>query len=374
MNLNLITEVKSLKGVTVIVRSSCNVPLVNGVIRNAFRLKRALPTLKFLREKRAKVIVISHIGREKNDTLRPIFEELNNYLPMTWGGSITDINFSEIKAAMQDGDIVFCENLRQDVREEENNLELVSTIASFGDIFVNDAFAEAHREHTSTFGIAELLPSYAGLTLAEEVTELSKVTNPNHPALFLLGGSKFETKMPLVEKYLDLYDIVFVGGALANDLLKARGFEVGKSLVSEVSLADATFLWNEKLLIPLDVVVDGPDGVIVKSANAVNPEERIYDMGPKTVAMISRLIADAKTILWNGPFGNYEAGFVDSTEQIAKQISTSNAFSVLGGGDTVAAVEKLNLNDKFGFISIGGGSMLTFLEKGGTTVLDKLTK
>lgn len=374
MHLKLITEVKELRGVTVIVRSSCNVPLLEGKVRNSFRLRRALPTLQFLRAAGARTIVISHIGRNPEETLQPVYDALNTSLAMEWGGDITSSDFAAIKSAMKDGDIVFCENLRRDVREESNDVEFAQMIAQYGDIYVNDAFAEAHREHASTFGVASILPSFAGITLAEEVNELKKVMQPEHPSLFLLGGAKFETKMPLVEKYLELYDTVFVGGALANDILKARGLEVGKSLVSDVSLEGAAFLWSEKLLVPIDVVVEGPDGVQTKPANAVNSEEKIYDMGPETIAMLGHYIATAKTILWNGPFGNYEAGFLESTEAVAQLIAEADGFSVLGGGDTVAAVEKLCLNDKFGFVSIGGGSMLTFLEHGTTTVLQKLMK
>jgi phosphoglycerate kinase len=374
MELKLITEVQDLKGKTVVVRASCNVPLVDCKVRNSFRLRRALPTLNFLREQGAKVIIISHIGRDVEDTLKPVFEELNQTLPMTWGGVITDETFADIKEGMQDGDIVFCENLRQDAREEDNSPELVSAIAKYADIYVNDAFAEAHRDHASTLGLAEVLPAYAGITLAEEVNELQKVMSPNQPSLFMLGGAKFETKMPLVEKYLELYDHVFVGGALANDVLKARGLEVGKSLVSDISLEGATFLWSEKMIVPIDVVVEGPAGVVTKSADAVAPDEKIFDMGPETVILLSKYIKEAKTILWNGPFGNYEAGFEESTEAVANLVAESEGFSVLGGGDTVAAVEKLGLNEKFGFISIGGGSMLTLLENGSTPVLDKLKK
>jgi phosphoglycerate kinase len=241
-------------------------------------------------------------------------------------------------------------------------------------VYVNDAFAEAHRDHASTFGVAERLPAYAGLTLAVEVNELSKVMTPERPALFLLGGAKFETKMPLIEKYLDLYDFVFIGGALTNDVLKARGLEVGQSLVSDISLKDAPFLWSEKLLVPVDVIVDGPRGVSTKPVDQVLGDEKILDCGGETVMMLERYINEASTILWNGPFGNYEAGFTEGTELTAELIAKAKAFSVIGGGDTVAAVEKLGLNDKFGFVSIGGGSMLTLLEHGTTSVLELLRK
>jgi phosphoglycerate kinase len=374
MHLKLITEAGDLKGRRVIVRSSCNVPLVDGVVRNSFRLRRALPTLQYLQAQGARIIVISHIGRDNADTLRPVFAELEKSLSMRWGGVVTDESFTQLAGELQDGEILYGENLRQLPGEETNDAALVAAIAQYGDIYVNDAFAEAHREHASTYGLAKVMPAYAGITLAEEVRELQKVMSPEHPSLFLLGGAKFETKMPLVEKYLSLYDHVFVGGALANDVLKARGHEVGLSMVSDVSLSDAPFLWSEKMIVPIDVVVEGPAGVVTKPVDAVEKDERIFDMGPETVALLARYITAAKTILWNGPFGNYEAGFEESTEAVARLIADTDAFSVLGGGDTVAAVENLGLNEQFGFVSIGGGSMLTFLEHGSTPVLDTLAK
>jgi phosphoglycerate kinase len=374
MDLRLITEVSDLAGKYVLIRASCNVPLEDGVVRNSFRLRRALPTLEYLRLQGAKVIVISHIGRKPEETLQPVFAELQKSIKMSWGGVVTGPDFASIRNTMENGDIVFCENLRQDPREEENDASLVTVLASLADLYVNDAFAEAHRKHASTYGVATMLPAYAGITLAEEVTEVSKVMQPQHPSLFLLGGAKFETKMPLVEKYLELYDRVFIGGALTNDLLKARGYEVGTSLVSDVSLADATFLHHEKLLVPVDVIVDGPHGVATRGVDQVKKDEKILDMGPASVAMLEDEIRKAKTILWNGPFGNYEAGFVDSTEAVAELIADAEAFSVIGGGDTVAAVEKLGLNEQFGFVSIGGGSMLTLLEDGTTPVLETLRK
>jgi len=198
--------------------------------------------------------------------------------------------------------------------------------------------------------------------------------NPASPSILLLGGAKFETKMPLVEKYLALYDHVFIGGALAHDVLKARGLEVGKSMISDVSLVDSPFLWSEKLLVPIDVVVQSEDGVKTKTADSVLSEDIIYDLGEDTVMMLKSYIENAKTILWNGPFGNYEKDFEEGTEAVARLVADSEGFSVIGGGDTVAAVNNLGLSDKFEFISIGGGSMLTFLEKGSTPALAVLEK
>ena len=369
MHLRSIAEMKDLAGKYVIVRASFNIPLDGGKLRNLFRLLRALPTLKYLRKAGARTIIISHIGREVTDSLLPVFTVLSEYLPVSWGGVITASEFQCLRDGMQDGDIVLCENLRQDAREEENDEALAAIIAGFGDLYVNDAFAEAHRSHVSTYGVAKLLPAYAGLTLLEEVTELAKAMTPESPSLFLLGGAKFETKMPLVEKYLEQYDQVFIGGALVHDVLKARGLEVGKSLVSEVSLKDAPFLYSEKLLVPVDVVIEGGE---VRAVDAVLPGDRIMDAGPQTMADLLPRIAAAKTVLWNGPFGNYEAGFEETTEATAKALAESETFSVVGGGDTVAAIEKLGLNDKLGFVSIGGGAMLSFLEHGTTPALELL--
>jgi phosphoglycerate kinase len=367
-----ITDLTDLKGKRVIVRASLNIPLENGQIRNAFRLKRALATLRFLHEEGAKTIIIGHIGRDRDETLKPVFDELAKHFSIHWGGSIAGRGFADRAELMSDGTFLMAENLRQDPREEENDIEFAKVIAQYGDVYVNDAFAEAHREHASLSALATLLPAYAGLTLIEELSELQKVMVPKHPSLFMLGGAKFETKMPLVEKYLDLYDKVFVGGALANDVFKALGYEVGVSMVSDVSISGAEFLKSEKLLIPLDVVVAGPHGVRTCAPHEVARDEKIFDCGPATTGMLAELISEAGTILWNGPFGNYEAGFSESTETTMRNLAASDAFSVVGGGDTVASIENLKLNDKIGFISIGGGAMLTYLEHGSTPVLDLL--
>jgi len=373
MQLKTITEASELAGKYVIVRSSFNIPLEDGKPRNLFRLLRALPTLEYLQAQGARTIIISHIGRKVEDTLYPVFEALVPRLPVTWGGLITAPEFSDVRNGMHDGDIVLCENLRQDPREEENDESLAALIAGYGEVYVNDGFAEAHRAHVSTVGVAKLLPAYAGITLAQEVTELGKAMMPERPSLFLLGGAKFETKMPLVEKYLATYDQVFLGGALVHDIMKARGYEVGTSLVSDVSLVGAPFLENPKLLIPTDVVVQTAGGErAVRPVDAVLPDDKIMDAGPETMAMLVDLMKQAKTVLWNGPFGNYEAGFVETTELTAQTLASASAFSVVGGGDTVAAIEKLGLNDKLGFVSIGGGAMLTYLEHGSTEALDLL--
>jgi phosphoglycerate kinase len=245
-------------------------------------------------------------------------------------------------------------------------------LANQADIYVNDAFDNIHREHASMVTVPKLLPAYAGITLMEEVTQLQKCMNPVSPSLLVLGGAKFETKMPLVEKYLALYDNVFVTGALLNDVLKAQGYEVGASLVSDISLEGAAFLSNEKLIHAVDVVVQSERGTRTCLVSEIAPDEKVVDMGEGTMMTLAPYIIDAKTILWNGPLGLYESGAEGSTHILAKMIALSDSFSVLGGGDTVAAVEDLGLNEKFGFVSIGGGAMLTLLEHGTTPALEAL--
>ncbi|MFM2423982.1 MAG: hypothetical protein RLZZ70_371 [Candidatus Parcubacteria bacterium] len=364
-----ITEATDLKGKYVLVRSSCNVPLVDGVVGNQYRLKRALPTLTWLQAAGAKTILLAHIGRDETDTLRPVFEAFSSLCHMRWGGSIGSTELKEARNNMQDGDIIMVENLRQHKGESENDPALALEIAALGEVYVNDAFDNIHRDHASMVGVPAHLPSYAGITLAEELHHLAAVMKPVHPALFILGGAKFETKMPLIEKYLASYDQVFVSGALANDVMLADGLEVGRSLVSSVSLKGAAFLRDPKLIRPVDVIVESDRGVRVAPVTDVQSDEKITDMGPATVAALMPCISAAKTILWNGPLGLYENGVPGSTQAVAKLIADSPAMSVLGGGDTVAAVEELGLNDQFGFVSIGGGAMLTVLEAGTTPAL-----
>jgi phosphoglycerate kinase len=368
-----ITEASNLRGKYVLVRSSCNVPLVESKVTNNFRLKQALPTLQYLQKVGARTIVLAHIGREATDSLLPVYEAFKNLIAMEWGGSIVDKNFADRRNAMADGEIMLVENIRQDKRESKNDKKFAELVAFYGEIYVNDAFDNIHRDHASMVALPKLLPAYAGITLQNEVTHITKVMTPKTPSLFILGGAKFETKMPLLQKYIEHYDSVFVGGALANDIIAGLGYEIGKSLRSDVSLADSPLLNNPKLILPVDVVVvDGAGEKRVCGVADVKSEEMIVDMGPATVARLEPFIKNAQTILWNGPLGLYEKGGDGSTHTVAKLIAKSSAYSVLGGGDTIAAVEELGLNDGFGFVSTGGGAMLTLLEDGTTKALEAI--
>ncbi|MCA9354789.1 MAG: phosphoglycerate kinase [Candidatus Kaiserbacteria bacterium] len=365
-----ITKAGDLRGKYVLLRSSLNIPLKDGKVQNHVRLERALPTMRYLKEHGAKTIMIAHIGRDPEETLKPVFDEMQRYQSVHWGGDVLGDEFKERRELMAEGDILLAENIRQHEGETENDAAFVEQLAALADIYVNDAFAAAHREHASTYGVALKLPAYAGLTFVEEVDHLRKVLDPAAPALFILGGAKFDTKMPLVEKFLDIYEHVFIGGALANDILKAQGHEVGQSMVSEVSLVDSPIVTNKKLLAPIDVVVDGSEGRAVKRPDQVTKEEKILDVGPMTIDMLATYIEKAETILWNGPLGAYELGYTQATEITARHIAGAEGYSVIGGGDTVAAVEKLQINECFGFVSIAGGAMLAFLEHGSTSVVD----
>ncbi len=372
--MRIITKRNDLAGQYVLVRSSANVPLKDGEVANDYRLQRALPTIAWLKDAGARVIIIAHIGREATDTLKPVFRAFQKLIPITWGGSITDSDFQAKRDAMQDGDVMLVENLRQDPGEKNADESLARLLAQYGDIYVNDAFDNIHRDHASMVILPKLLPAYAGLTLCEEVENVSKAMCPTPPSLFLIGGAKFETKMPLIEKYLTTYDQVFVGGALLNDILRADGYEVGQSLVSPVRLKDTTILKSDKLLRPIDVLVRNNEVDRVVLVDAITAEDSIIDIGPQTLERLAPFISQAKTILWNGPVGMYEGGAKAGTQALARLVAKSDAFSVVGGGDTVAAIEELDLNDQFGFVSIGGGAMLTFLEAGSTKALDLLNQ
>jgi len=367
-----ITDVQNLRGQYVLLRASLNVPVVQGAVINTYRLEQALPTLQYLHAAGARTIVIAHIGRAPTETLKPVLDSLASTLPVTWGGEVGSPAVTAARSAMADGDILLVENLRQHAGETAANPEFIQTLAELGDIYVNDAFANIHREHASMVGVAEILPAYAGLNVAREVESLQAALVPETPSLFMLGGAKFETKLPLIEKFLVKYDHVFVGGALLNDILVAKGYEIGQSMVSDISLQGMEFLTNPKCLQAVDVVVRQGEESHVVPVDQVPADSTIIDVGPATVELLRPYIASAKTILWNGPFGVYERGAEGSTHAVARAVAASSAHSIVGGGDTVAAISDLGLNQDFSFVSTGGGAMLTYLEQGTTRALEVL--
>jgi phosphoglycerate kinase len=373
-NLPRISDVNDLKGKRVIVRASLDVPLEDGVVTNEFRVVKSIPTLVYLRDKGAKIILITHIGRDPKTTLAPLVPVLEKHLTISYVPALEGDMVTVALASLQDGEVLMLENLRSHEGEESNSEAFAKQLASYADYYVDDAFAVAHREHASIVGIPKYIPGYAGITFAEEYENLSRALSPEHPALFILGGAKFETKAPLIERYADSYETVFLGGALANDFLKGLGNEVGMSLVSPVDLSCSPLIHRENIIIPIDVVVKGEGGAHEVEATGVLTDEKILDIGMKTIEILVPYIRSAKTILWNGPLGYYEGGYDEATMACAKLIAESDAYSVVGGGDTVAAIEALNLSDKFSFLSTAGGAMLTFLEKGSLPGIDILIR
>jgi phosphoglycerate kinase len=356
-----VRDIKIFKNVPILVRASLNVPYESGEVANNYRLRRALPTIRFLTERNARVVLISHFGEKGTETLLPVSKALS--------ALISGVSFfeetagSKTRSAIRDlppGKILILENLRRNAGEKTNDRSFAKELASLADVFVEDSFDTCHRNHASIVGVPEFLPSYAGFLLEEEISELSRALSPKSPSLAVIGGVKFSTKEAVLAALLKKYDHVFVGGALANGFLKVSGQEVGKSLVSDADEDSIKkLLVNPKLLLPIDSVIEN---------------EIILDHGPKTSAMLSSLASKMKTILWNGPLGKYEDGYDDATNDFARAVSKSKAYSVIGGGDTIAAIEKLNLLSRFSFVSTGGGAMLGFLAYGtlpGIQALDK---
>ncbi len=351
MKIKSIKEAGSLKGKKVIVRVDFNVPVQDGKIIDDLRIRVAMPTIEYLKSEGAKVILISHIETKENPTLQPVAEKMGIKLVkdfMNWDQKI------------EEGEVMLFENLRSNPGEKANDPEFAKVLASYADIYVNDAFPVCHREHASVVGVPKLLPHYAGFQLLKEIENLSAFFNPAHPFIFILGGAKFETKLPLIEKFSNTADYIFVGGALMNDVFKAKGYEVGKSLVSKEEVDIKNIVADQRIIIPTDVVVDSNRVCGVKE---VQKDEIIMDVGPASIDAFADKIKTAKFILWNGPLGLYEKGFKDQTLKLAKLIMESGAKCAVGGGDTVAAIESLKVENPNVFISSGGGAMLEFLEE-----------
>ncbi len=360
--LPLITDVQDLSGKRVLLRLDLNVPIAEGKVANDFRITKSLPTIKYLLRRGAKLVVISHLGKGKEDTLKPVAEYLRTFVPVTFLPNLLDPENHKIIDALPSGEIAVLENLRHSEGEEQNDPDFSKYLASYGDIYVNDAFAVSHRAHASVVGVTDFLPSYAGMLLADEVHHLAVAEHPEHPFLFILGGAKIGTKMPLLKKYLERADHVFVGGALVNNFFKGLGYEIGTSLFDAEEVATlGEYLHHPKLILPTDVIVKTSTGSVAKQVTEVLPGEMIVDIGPDTISAIEAVIGEAKLVLWNGPLGFYEEGFKDATRKLLLLIAESDATSVLGGGDTVALIDEMHYGEEFTFVSTGGGAMLDYL-------------
>lgn len=370
-----IEDAGDVAGKHVLLRVDLNTPVVDGKVSDPYRIDQIIPTIDTLRLKKAKVIIIAHTETKGNATLWPMCDYLNGFTKVQFAKDLFSADTIKLVADMEDGDVVMLENLRSDEGEKANDEAFAKKLAQYADLYVNDAFSVSHRKHASVVGVAELLPSYAGPLFVSEVENLSKAFTPTHPFVFILGGAKFDTKLPLIEKYLDKADSVVVVGALANNAFKIQGFELGVSLVSSGDFGIDKMLENQKFVIPVDVTVKKPDGSMeIKKTDEVLPGEYIGDAGPETVEKIGELVKKASLVVWNGPVGHYETGFTEQTEKLAEIIADSGATTIVGGGDTLASIEKLGLMHKYSFVSTAGGAMLDFLVNETLPGIDVLTK
>lgn len=366
----------------VLMRVDFNVPMDDeGHITDDARIVAALPTIKYVMEKGGRLILMSHLGRPKgkrNDkmSLRPVAVHLEKVLgkPVKMAEDCIGPSVQDMIEELDAGQVIMLENVRFYPEEEKNDPSFAEALARLGDIYVNDAFGTAHRAHASTAGIADFLPTYAGFLLENEVAMLRKVLeHPESPRIAIMGGAKIKDKLGLITNFLNKMDILLLGGGMANTFLKAQGIDIGKSLYEPDlvekagELLKAAAAQKKELLLPVDLVVapeiaDGVKGTVVE-LNAVPADQMIVDIGPKTIALYSEKIAAAHTIIWNGPLGVYEQeAFAKGTHEVAQAIARSNAVSVIGGGDSAAAIHDLGLEKGVTHISTGGGASLEFLE------------
>jgi 3-phosphoglycerate kinase len=365
-------------GKRVLVRVDFNVPVKDGEVTDDTRIRRALPTIRHLLSEGARPVLISHLGRPKGEPdpkymMDPVAARLGELLDEPVKKLDAAVG-PEVVEALEDWDgrgVVLLENSRFYPGETKNDPDLADQLASLADLYVDDAFGAAHRAHATTVGVAERLPAAAGLLLEEEIDYLDAVLeNPERPFVAILGGAKVSDKLGVIESLLGTADSLLVGGAMCFTFFKALGYEIGNSLVEDDYLEEARRLMgeaDERLILPVDVVVADAmeDGVETETVpvDAIPAGKLGLDIGHDTVALFERHISDASTIFWNGPMGVFEIdAFARGTEGVAKAVADSGATSVVGGGDSVAAVNKLGLEGEMSHISTGGGASLEYVE------------
>lgn len=380
MVLNTVKEA-DLKGKRVVIRVDFNVPVKNGVVTDATRIKAALPTINYLIDNGASVVVMSHFGRPKGQknpdfSMAPIAKEFSALLgkPVKLASDVIGEEVEAEVKALQAGEVLLLENVRFYKEEEKNDEAYAKALASYGDIYVNDAFGTAHRAHASTEGVSHYLPSYAGFLIEKEVKYMAPLLeNPEHPFVAIIGGSKVSSKITVLESLVKTCDTIVIGGGMAYTFAKVLGHSVGTSLVEDDYIETAkNFLEAAKakgvnVILPVDHIAadkfaEDAEPVLIDGEDI--PENLMgLDIGPKTVELIKAALKTAKSVVWNGPMGVFEfASFAKGTEAVAKALAESDAISVVGGGDSVAAINKFGLAASISHVSTGGGASLEFLE------------
>lgn len=381
MNKKSIRDVAELAGKRVFVRVDFNVPLENGVITDDTRIRETLPTIKYLIEKGAKVILASHMGRPKGEfvdsmRLTPAAVRLGELLgkPVAKADEAVGDAVKAQIAELKNGDVLVLENVRFYKGEEKNDAELAKQFAELADLFVNDAFGAAHRAHSSTAGIAQYLPAVSGLLMEKELDVLGKaLSNPERPFTAIIGGAKVKDKIDVIDNLINLADNLILGGGLCFTFLKAQGYSIGASMLDEEKIELAkTFINKAKekginLLIPVDVVVadkfDANAETKIVDVDAIPDGWLGLDIGPKTSKLYADTIKNSKLVVWNGPMGVFEMeAFAAGTKAVGEACAETAGYTVIGGGDSAAAVEKFNLGSKMDHISTGGGASLEFME------------
>ena len=358
-------------------REDLNVPISKGAITDDARIRAAIPTLKHLAERGALVIVMSHLGRPKGVepalSLRPVAMALAKLLDH-------EVHFAEdcvgqaarsAVGRLQAGHVLLLENVRFHPEEEANDPKFAQRLAALGELFVNDAFAASHRAHASVVGVAAHLPAYAGELMEAELAALHQaLDDPKRPLVAVVGGAKVSSKVGVLRHLLEKVDALLIGGAMANTFFRAQGYATGNGLVEETALEDATKVkkkGGKKLVLPVDLVctrrLEARQPLLILPARAVEPGWMAVDIGPKSVARFGKHIGTASTIVWNGPMGVTEiADFSEGTRAIGEAIAASGAYTLVGGGDTVAAIDSLGLSERFSHVSTGGGATLEYME------------
>src|SRR5512136_3064553 len=378
MNKKTVKDI-DLKGKRVLMRVDFNVPMDKGVVTDDKRIKASQPTIQYVLDQGAALILMSHLGRPKGAgfdpefSLRPAAEALSKLLgrPVKMAPDCVGPEVEDLAKALKPGEVLMLENTRFHKGEEKNDLELAKQMAALGDVYVNDAFGSAHRAHSSTEGVARFLPAVSGFLMEQELEYLGRATeNPAHPYVAILGGAKISDKIMVVENLLGKCDTLIIGGGMANTFLAAKGYNMQDSLVETGSLETAKAIMakaGDRLMLPVDAVVadrfDADAASQVVDVNKVPAGWRVLDIGPKSIAKFGEVLKAAKLVVWNGPMGVFEfPKFAEGTFAIAKLLATTGATTVIGGGDSASAVKKAGVSRQMTHVSTGGGASLEFLE------------